>query len=119
MRLKDLTGKKFNRLTVIKFDKMLDRRSYWIFKCDCGVEKSLVGTHVSNGKTKSCGCLKIETSKESIKKIQGRGKKAYGEAARNRIIRTYKRFAKIRNLVWELTQEETINLLNNNCYYCK
>ena len=43
-RIKDLTGEKFNKLTVIKLDyernKSQDtskkKRIYWLCKCDCG-----------------------------------------------------------------------------------
>lgn len=32
----DLTGQKFNRLTVLEFDCIKDKRTYWKCKCDCG-----------------------------------------------------------------------------------
>lgn len=57
--IKDLTGKRFTRLLVIK---MVDdiRPVSWLCKCDCGTEKVLSGKVLKNGHTKSCGCLNIE-----------------------------------------------------------
>lgn len=49
-------GDKFGHLTVIKFDKTMSRGKYFIFKCDCGVEKSIYYAHVTRGRTSSCGC---------------------------------------------------------------
>lgn len=55
---KDLTGMKFNKLTGVR--KVYVRKSKWIWLwlCDCGNEKEIVGTEVTQGKTKSCGCEK-------------------------------------------------------------
>ena len=40
---------------------MYDNR-YAICRCDCGNQKKICKYDVINGKTKSCGCLHIETS---------------------------------------------------------
>lgn len=57
-KIKDLKGNKFNKLTALGFI-YINKSGYavWSFICDCGTTKNLVGTEVSNGKTKSCGCL--------------------------------------------------------------
>lgn len=46
-------GDKFNRLTAVR--KTTGRR--WLFICDCGAEKEILGYHVKAGHTQSCGCL--------------------------------------------------------------
>jgi len=57
----DITGQKFNRLTAIKFSHREEPRChFWIFKCDCGVVKSIRKSHVVNNKTTSCGCYSQE-----------------------------------------------------------
>lgn len=60
----DLTGQKFNRLTVLKrVDKPLNvkkEQSYWLCKCDCGNERILDSYAFKSGKTKSCGCYHRE-----------------------------------------------------------
>ena len=54
----DLVGKKFERLTVVKFSH-LDKRNarYWCVRCDCGEERKVRDGHMKSGATKSCGCL--------------------------------------------------------------
>lgn len=54
----DLAGQRFNMLTALSFDKIKNRKTYWLFKCDCGVIKSQEIQNVKTGGTKSCGCLR-------------------------------------------------------------
>lgn len=57
----DLTGQKFNRLTVIKFAYTTTRRrTMWVCKCDCGKQLIVYSGHLKNGHTKSCGCYNKE-----------------------------------------------------------
>ena len=54
--LNDLTHKKFGTLTVISRDESNKQTgTYWICKCDCGVEKSIKGYHLTSGQIKTCG----------------------------------------------------------------
>lgn len=56
-KLIDLTGKKFGRLTVVKFIGLDKRRnSIWECKCECGTTKNINGQHLRNGTVISCGC---------------------------------------------------------------
>ena len=70
-RFKDLTGQKFNKLTVIAYagaDK--HGHSKWLCLCDCGSDKQVIATGdaLVRGKTKSCGCLNhIKGNKYKIK----------------------------------------------------
>lgn len=57
---KDLTGQVFNRLTVIKFDKLWHKKVYWLCKCVCGKIKSIRQDGLTGNQIKSCGCLHIE-----------------------------------------------------------
>lgn len=60
----DLTGLKFNRLTVL-FKDISSKSCVWFCRCDCG---KITNVHVSNlttGHTKSCGCFNIEMLKIS------------------------------------------------------
>ncbi|MBO5704554.1 MAG: hypothetical protein J6R99_00880 [Alphaproteobacteria bacterium] len=64
----DLTGKKFNRWTVIKragVDK--NQNILWLCKCDCGTIREVLGCSLRNATTMSCGCYQ----KEMIHKIHG------------------------------------------------
>ena len=43
---------------MLDFYGRINRRHYWICECDCGNEVIVWGTHLRNGHTKSCGCIK-------------------------------------------------------------
>jgi hypothetical protein len=51
----DLSGQRFNELTVLRFDES-NRTPHWICKCDCGTEKSVGEHELKRGAVKSCGC---------------------------------------------------------------
>lgn len=61
MRLNNLAGNKFGRLTVIKRSNEKGRRVKWLCSCDCGGSKEVVADQLLSGKTQSCGCLKKES----------------------------------------------------------
>jgi hypothetical protein len=66
MRVKDITGQKWNRLEAISFVKKdSGNNARWLFKCDCGKEHEARGSEVRNGSVKSCGCLNTERNKEA------------------------------------------------------
>lgn len=66
----DLTGRKFGRLTVVSQNE--EDRIYpsgrkaakWNCHCDCGNDCVIIGWYLTNGDTKSCGCLNSEQAAE-------------------------------------------------------
>lgn len=60
---KDLTGQKFNRLTVIDWDS---EKRKWRCKCDCGNESFtyVSSSNLTSNHTKSCGCLDKENRRK-------------------------------------------------------
>ena len=60
MRSVDLTGQKFGRLTVVRFDHKENGRKYYLCQCDCGNFKIVSNHSLKSGNTKSCGCLHKE-----------------------------------------------------------
>ena len=75
-KLVDISGKKYNKLTVLSFDHIGGRRrSYWKCQCDCG---NIVVLRKDDfiypySHTKSCGCWHIEESRGRLKdKISGK-----------------------------------------------
>lgn len=53
---KDLTGKTFGGLYVIGVSEVSRNGHYRYFvRCSCGVEKTVLGTHLLQGNTKTCG----------------------------------------------------------------
>ena len=66
----DLTGKKFNYLTVIRrateeeWPRGSGRHAKWLCKCDCGNTRFVDSSDLKNGSAISCGCKNREKAKE-------------------------------------------------------
>lgn len=77
-QLIDLTGKTFNRLTVLHKDnkRITKCGSYWICQCQCGKIVSVRSSSLRNGDIQSCGCLQkeklIEAKKLKSEKLIGK-----------------------------------------------
>jgi len=71
----NITNKKFNKLTAIKFSHKEGKqnRAKWLFKCECGNEKIIDKGKVTGGYTKSCGCLMIEEQKRFVRNATTHG----------------------------------------------
>lgn len=54
----DLTGKKYNKLTAIKYSYSKNGKRYWECICDCGNIYYVAATKLKSGEIKSCGCIK-------------------------------------------------------------
>ena len=63
----DLTGKRFGRLSVVRFaNRDSGGRSLWLCVCDCGSETVVEGYNLKSGQVQSCGCLHRETVSEQF-----------------------------------------------------
>lgn len=76
----DITGNKYNRLSVVGLDRLAGKRSFWVCKCDCGKTVTLRKDHFAYkySHQKSCGCLRSECSSQRMtarheKRRRGRG----------------------------------------------
>ena len=60
--VKDITGKRYGRLTVLKRSETEHKVkiAYWICQCDCGNIVEVSGISLRHGDTKSCGCYKTD-----------------------------------------------------------
>jgi len=66
----DLTGRRFGRLTAIRFSHTdANRKAYYDCACDCGATKLIRKESLVSGHTKSCGCLLVDSSRERLGKI--------------------------------------------------
>jgi hypothetical protein len=54
----ELIGKRFGHLEVLSNVCLLaeSRQKLYLCRCDCGIEKLIVGSSLKAGRTKSCGC---------------------------------------------------------------
>jgi DNA-directed RNA polymerase beta subunit len=107
-------GDKFNKLTALRHERSDAKRSFWVFVCDCGTEKVLRTSEVKSGSTKSCGCYRNDPNAS----WRFSNRKDPGIAARNALISSYKRNAKVRGLAYSLTIEVFERLTKSDCKYC-
>ena len=56
MKFQDLTGQKFNMLTVIERAPNVGHNTAWYCRCDCGKITKVSTTSLKKGLVKSCGC---------------------------------------------------------------
>jgi hypothetical protein len=88
-RLHDLTGRRFGRWTVIaihpeRYRCGKDKRAVavlWHCVCVCGQTRLVLGTNLSRGMSRSCGCLISETTRARCTK--------HGHARRGSVTRAY------------------------------
>lgn len=109
-RLQDLTGKVFNRVTVLGlFDRRKTKGGYgkiqWLCKCHCGQEFTAESQNLKK-RTKGCGCQK--------------GKPRLPGEVRwiRRYMKMYRGNAKQKDREFALTFSEFERLIKSNCYYC-
>lgn len=67
MKRIDMTGRVCERLTVKEFDRIENKRTYWICECECGKIVSVEGNKLRSGHTKSCGCYNADRIKKQRK----------------------------------------------------
>ncbi len=70
--MEDLTGRIFERLTVIRFDHKKNKRMIWKCLCSCGNFVSYRSDALKSGRRKSCGCIKSPNEKEYFEKLKNR-----------------------------------------------
>lgn len=104
----DLSGQIFGRWTVIKrAENTLRGVSQWYCRCECGIERVVLGASLLGGVSLSCSCLRIERRSLPL-----------GEASFNKLFKMYKRNADNNYRSFELSKEEFREITQKNCYYC-
>src|SRR3990167_5305831 len=100
-----IEGKQFGRLKAIK--RIRSGTTKYICRCECGVGKVVTYINLMSGGTKSCGCLQKEL-------VAKRSRKTPGYSTTTSIYNYYKRNARLRQLVWELSREHFVRLIFTN-----
>ncbi|WP_251315796.1 AP2 domain-containing protein [Flintibacter muris] len=67
----DLTGQKYGKLTVLTPAERINGRTAWRCRCDCGQEKVVRTSHLRDGHTTSCGCVRGEEQPRSRRERTG------------------------------------------------
>lgn len=58
----DITGERFGRLVVVRRAGVVGANAGWLTRCDCGRHLVVSSSHLRTGHTKSCGCLRVDTT---------------------------------------------------------
>ena len=116
MKRIDLTGKQFNRLTVIGYSHHYTqpsgtKRALWDVVCTCGKKFKILACNLTSGNTISCGCYMNELRKK------GMVKRTVDSDVKS-LMTVYKHGAKNRNKEFDLTFEIFKDLVTKNCHYC-
>lgn len=93
---KNLEGKKFGRLTVISQGGRRNSHVLWKCVCECGNTVHVVSQSLTTSVTRSCGCLKKDSSKARMTKHGMCGTTEY-IAWKNMMIRCYQENGKFYN----------------------
>ena len=106
-QLIDMKGKQFSNWTVMEISaKTTHKKVYWDCQCKCGRIIPVDGTALRSGKSKGCGCERLNRRLPD------------GVAAFNALYRAYEQRADNRGYSFDLTKDEFKKLVTYSCKYC-
>lgn len=103
----DLTGRKYHKLTAIRFYDYYKKSRRWECLCDCGKTVFVVAGELIAGKRISCGCERFTPGNNTKYKYDS--KQAFTNTKAGALKRGYP---------FSITFEEFKTLMTNNCFYC-
>jgi hypothetical protein len=113
---KDLTGQAFGSLTVIRFSRTDRSSSFWLCRCDCGVERECRSHHLRKGHLRSCGCQRSERV-AAVCRLNGAAKFKDDNWVHS-IYATYRNSARQRSIEFSLPLDDFRAFIASDCYYC-
>jgi hypothetical protein len=122
-RRKNHKDKKYNHLTMLYPIRSGGRGVgvYWLAQCDCGRLKEVRGSDAANGTVKTCGgcehhkALLQNNALDTALKVTGKFSRVAGLRAQ---LRRYIKSALDRQIVWALSPEEFLQIVEQDCTYC-
>lgn len=99
----DITGKKYNKLTVIKKSYSTKKGLYWECECECGEICYATSSDLKRGRINFCKRCNDEKSNNSILNV---------------LFKTYESGALRRGYDFKLDINEFEKLIHLNCHYC-
>ena len=116
---KDLTGLKFGRYTVLRASHRNKWGTlHWWCRCECGTERQIAQYPLTNGDTKSCGCLRKDRIPTLVVAAQVANRLPVQLRNTHKLFSQFQTQAKTRNLGFSLTKAEVWELSQQNCFYC-
>lgn len=104
IKLKDITNKKFGKLTALNISYRKNNSTYWKCKCDCGNYKDVLLGNLTTGKIQSCGCKYKERGialrKHNIYEIKGDYVELYTFNTNNKFVIDFEDLEKIKEYCW-------------------
>jgi hypothetical protein len=118
--IKNELGSVYGRLTVIGLHEQRTKsgQAQWICACTCGNTYIVEGRSLRSGRTKSCGCLNNEKRAERAGRATDAWRLPTGLASFRVVLRNYRHSAKLRNIHWNLDENDAYDLMQSNCFYC-
>lgn len=107
----NLIGKKFGRWTVLEEAGRTPTSSVlWLCRCECGTEKVVSGNSLRNGRSKSCGCYKLD-------RITKHGK---SNTIEYKVMqsRKHREIRKQLDIEWNFKMDEALRKLQPTCIIC-
>lgn len=56
----DLSGKKFNKWTILHFSSIKNQNTYYLCRCECGTEKEVAGYRLNKGQSGACPHCRVK-----------------------------------------------------------
>ena len=101
-RIKDLTGQRFNRLTVTAFYRInANHKAEWTCQCDCGNVVHLITSVLVNQAIKSCGCLRQEKLQQGLRPQNDLTGKRFGRWLVESFVGTRKKPGSYQCTLWQ------------------
>jgi hypothetical protein len=112
----NLAGRRFGRCVAVECLGVTETGGlrWWGCVCDCGTSFAVRSRELLEGDTRNCGCLQREKAATQ----GGHNKLPAGHAARNGLLASYKKSAKLRDIEWGQEDETFFTLVSSPCTYC-
>lgn len=105
-------GPKFGYLTITSLGSKYGCETTYSCVCKCGKTRNVRLTLLRQGRVTSCGCMNYASNYHGNRKFSPQESSFRAKAA------NYKSHAKIRNIPFNLSIEEAVELLKGDCFYC-
>lgn len=103
---KQMLNRKFGEWTVRSKDEARNGTLYWNCVCSCGTHRSVDGSGLRKGVSKSCGCVMRSLTTEP------------GAVGFSKLLAQYHKGAKHKGVSFDLIEAEFRRLTSAYCHYC-